>query len=316
MANKDVLSRLEFRAVEAQKLIEHLKSEIARLKSSKSEISVDDESRRLMQENYELSKEVEIWKERLIKAEIENGKVPIALPSVRTSAGTPLSSGNVEVANKESKQLEEPKPVVVKEKPIVAKEKPVQEKAKSKKSTENESKPKAKKENPEKVEEKIDVGRLDIRVGLIENVDKHPDADSLYVETVNLGSEKRTVVSGLVRFVDKKDLEGRVVVLLCNLKPAKMRGITSEAMVLCASTPEKVEVLNPPQGSAPGDIVIVDGFEHRPDPVLNPKKKVWETVAVDLKVNSNGIATYKGVPLTVSGKGEILAKSLTDVPIK
>lgn len=53
-------------------------------------------------------------------------------------------------------------------------------------------------------------------------------------------TQPRTVVSGLVKFMSAEDLEGRMVVLLCNLKPAKMRGVTSEAMVMCASTPEKV----------------------------------------------------------------------------
>ena len=44
-------------------------------------------------------------------------------------------------------------------------------------------------------------------------------------------------------------------------QPAKMRGILSEAMVMCASTPEKVEILAPPAGAVPGDIVTVPGFE-------------------------------------------------------
>ena len=47
---------------------------------------------------------------------------------------------------------------------------------------------------------------------------------------------------------------------MCNLKPSKMRGIMSEAMVMCASTPDKVEILTPPEGSAPGDLVQVSDF--------------------------------------------------------
>lgn len=41
----------------------------------------------------------------------------------------------------------------------------------------------------------------------------------------------------------------------------RMRGITSEAMVMCASTPDKVELLDPPIGSVPGDRVVVEGYE-------------------------------------------------------
>ena len=40
----------------------------------------------------------------------------------------------------------------------------------------------------------------------------------------------------------------------------RMRGVLSEAMVMCASTPEKVEILDPPTGSVPGDRVIVEGY--------------------------------------------------------
>ena len=45
-------------------------------------------------------------------------------------------------------------------------------------------------------------------------------------------------------------------------------------MVMCASTPDKVEILAPPPGSKPGDRVTVEGVTSNPDPVLNPKKKV------------------------------------------
>lgn len=63
--------------------------------------------------------------------------------------------------------------------------------------------PKAKKGKNEPVgEEKLDVSRLDFRVGQIVDVKKHPDADTLYVEEVNLGEGRnRTVVSGLVNHI-------------------------------------------------------------------------------------------------------------------
>lgn len=65
---------------------------------------------------------------------------------------------------------------------------------------------------------------------------QHPDADSLYVEKIDVGEpEPRTVVSGLVQFVPKEELQDRLVVVLCNLKPQKMRGVDSQGMLLCAS---------------------------------------------------------------------------------
>lgn len=78
--------------------------------------------------------------------------------------------------------------------------------------------------------------RLDIRIGKIVEVKRHPDADALYVEKVDLGeAQPRTIVSGLVNFIPIEEMENRMVVVLCNLKPAKMRGIESQGMVLCAS---------------------------------------------------------------------------------
>ena len=62
---------------------------------------------------------------------------------------------------------------------------------------------------------------------------------------------------------------------------------------MCASTPDKVEILAPPSGSKPGDLVLVDGFTRKPDDVLNPKKKIFESCAPDLKVNDLKQATYK-----------------------
>lgn len=79
----------------------------------------------------------------------------------------------------------------------------------------------------------------------------------------------------------------------------------------------QVEILLPPEGSIPGDLVTVQGFLRRPDvPFLNPKKKIWETVAPDLKTNTDLAATYKACVLEVQGKGHIRAPSLPDAPIK
>ena len=57
-------------------------------------------------------------------------------------------------------------------------------------------------------------------------------------------------------------------------------------------------------------------FKGNPDNQLNPKKKVWETLAPDLKVNKDKVATFRGEPLQIDGKGMLMAPSLTDVKIK
>jgi len=161
--------------------------------------------------------------------------------------------------------------------------------------------------------------RLDIRVGKIVEVEKHPEADSLYVEKIDVGEGvPRTIVSGLVNFVSIEEMKDRDVIVLCNLKPAKMRGIESCGMVLCASVdePRAVEPLAPPEGSAPGERVFVEGYETgTPDEVLNPKKKVWEKLSVDLKTSSSCEAQWQGNSL-LTKLGKITSKSLTGAPVK
>jgi len=55
-------------------------------------------------------------------------------------------------------------------------------------------------------------------------------------------------------------MQNRTAVFLVNLKPAKMRGVLSEGMIMCASLPDKVEIIVPPNGVKIGDRVIVDGY--------------------------------------------------------
>lgn len=95
-----------------------------------------------------------------------------------------------------------------------------------------------------------------------------------------------------------------------------MRGITSEAMVMCASSDAGVEVLSPPEGSLPGDLVYCEGYTRQPDGVMNPKKKIFETVAPDLHTNDQLQACYKNTPFVVADKGFCVAKSLKNVPVK
>lgn len=166
-----------------------------------------------------------------------------------------------------------------------------QKSAKSEKSTKSTTEP------------EITISRLDIRVGLITKAQKHPDADALYVEEIDVGEgQPRTVVSGLVKYIPLEEMQNRKVCVLCNLKPAAMRGIKSQAMVLAASNSDgtKVELVEPPKSANVGERVSFLGFEGQPDDVLNPKKKVFETLQVDLHTNTNLVACYKDIPFTTS----------------
>lgn len=79
-----------------------------------------------------------------------------------------------------------------------------------------------------------DFEKLDLVVGKILEAKDHPDADRLLVFKVDIGSETRTIVSGIKEFYKKEDLVGKNIVVIKNLKPVKMRGILSEGMLLAA----------------------------------------------------------------------------------
>jgi methionyl-tRNA synthetase len=86
---------------------------------------------------------------------------------------------------------------------------------------------------PEKKKE-ISIEDLDLRIGEIENIEDHPDAEKLYVMKVNFGSESRQLVAGLKTYYSKEEMQGRKIIVVMNLKPAKLRGIESKGMLLAA----------------------------------------------------------------------------------
>jgi len=299
MASAEALAKLETKAVAAEKLIELLRQQISQVKAAQSGqgggsgAAFNQEIVKLKEENSNLKHEVEIWKAKLTAAEVANGKKVFCAPATANTGEKP----------KDVKEEEAPAPVAEKKEKKVKADKPAKA-------------PKEKKEVKKEDELPVDIGRLDLRVGHIRKASKHPDADSLYVEEIDLGEEKpRTVISGLVKFIPEEEMQDRMAIILCNLKPSKMRGIMSEAMVMCASTPEKVEIMAPPPGCKPGDPVQVEGFPRNPDTQLNPKKKIFESCAPDLKVNDSKQATYKGVLWTVNGQ-PVTSQSLVGVQIK
>ncbi|XP_047434590.1 aminoacyl tRNA synthase complex-interacting multifunctional protein 1-like [Mugil cephalus] len=164
---------------------------------------------------------------------------------------------------------------------------------------------------------KADVSRLDLRVGRIISVLQPPDTDGLYVEQVDVGeASPRTVVSELATHIPVDQMQNRMVVLLCNLEPVKTGGVENQAVLLCASSADKVEILEPPSGAVPGDRVTLQGIPGEPDKELNPKKKVWEQVQPDLRTDSRGVATYRGAAFEVFGKGVCKAQTMSDTEIK
>ena len=75
---------------------------------------------------------------------------------------------------------------------------------------------------------------LELRVGKVTACEPHPRADRLLVLTVKVGPETRTVVSGIKEHYRAADLVGKKVIVVCNLRPVKLRGVSSQGMILAA----------------------------------------------------------------------------------
>lgn len=116
-----------------------------------------------------------------------------------------------------------------------------------------------------------DIAQMDIRVGKIVEVHKHPDSEKLYCEKIDIGGgEIRDIASGLQQFVPIEQMQNALCVVIVNLKAKKLAGFPSHGMVLCAETPKedpnrKVELLRVPEGSQIGDLITF-GSEGRDPP--------------------------------------------------
>ncbi|KAL2760283.1 hypothetical protein ACRALDRAFT_1059862 [Sodiomyces alcalophilus JCM 7366] len=174
---------------------------------------------------------------------------------------------------------------------------------------------------------------IDLRVGHILKAVKHPEADSLYVSTIAMGDPAgddtteyegqvcRTVCSGLNGLIPLEEMQDRKVVVVCNLKPVKMRGIKSSAMVLAASPRVKegevddhkgpVELVAPPADAKAGDRVFFDGWKGTPEGVLNPKKKVWETIQPGFTTTDDLAVAFDAAAVKELGK-EGVGKLVTE----
>jgi len=95
-----------------------------------------------------------------------------------------------------------------------------------------------------KIEEiKEELFPLNLKVAEIVEVKDHPDADKLYVLKIDLGTEKRQLVAGLKEHYSKNELKNKKIIVITNLKYAKLRGVESQGMLLAAEDKGTVGVL-------------------------------------------------------------------------
>ena len=91
-----------------------------------------------------------------------------------------------------------------------------------------------------------DFARLDLRIGTILTAEKVQKADKLLKLEIDLGFEKRTIVSGIAQHFTPESLLNKQVIVVANLAPRKMRGIESQGMILTAEQPDgKLILVNP-----------------------------------------------------------------------
>lgn len=100
-----------------------------------------------------------------------------------------------------------------------------------------------------------DFKKLELRVAKIKEVSDHPDADRLYVITLDLGDRTKQVVAGIKISYAKEDLVGRQVVVVDNLEPAVLRGVESQGMILAASDENGIAIISPQKEMKLGSIV-------------------------------------------------------------
>ena len=88
-----------------------------------------------------------------------------------------------------------------------------------------------------------DFTKVELKVGTIISAEKHPKADRLLVEQIDLGEETRQLVSGIAASFSPEDVVGKKVIVVTNLKPVKLRGVESQGMILCASNADDLDIV-------------------------------------------------------------------------
>jgi methionine--tRNA ligase beta chain len=146
--------------------------------------------------------------------------------------------------------------------------------------------------------------KLDIRVGVFTKCYKHPESDKLLCEEIDVGEDQpRPIASGIYEYYPDPDaLVGRKVLVLCNLKPRKIGGYTSNGMVLCAKSSSTVVLVDPPQDAKVGERVVLNGLDPNlpaASPAQVAKNKVFENVAPNLKTDANFVPGWTGPDGTV-----------------
>ncbi|MCU0651338.1 MAG: methionine--tRNA ligase subunit beta [Candidatus Omnitrophica bacterium] len=100
-----------------------------------------------------------------------------------------------------------------------------------------------------------DFRKIELKVAVIKEVIEHPNADKLYIVTVDLGDKTKQLVAGIRLAYQKEELIGKQVIVVDNLEPATLRGVESQGMLLAASDETGLAIISPLREIKPGSIV-------------------------------------------------------------
>lgn len=141
-----------------------------------------------------------------------------ALPVVDTKSSS-LSESEGQTTTDSSVRQKQPK-MATDTKPVATKQKPTKSKNDSTTTNNNED------------NEPLSINSIDLRVGIIRTVKRHDTAEKLYVEEIDVGEETyRPIASGLVPYYTLEQMQGRRLIVVCNLKPRNLVGFKSHGIV-------------------------------------------------------------------------------------
>ncbi len=141
------------------------------------------------------------------------------------------------------------------------------------------------------------LAKVDFRIGEILSCTAHPSAEKLWVLQISLGSMgQRQVCAGLKAYFTAEELTGKKILLVSNLKPAKLRGVESQGMILAADDADDAVRLVMPEGE-PGDQVTCEGIV--PVPVRNLKIDDFAEIPLEIR---GGQLCHEGKAFTGGGR--------------
>jgi tRNA-binding EMAP/Myf-like protein len=152
----------------------------------------------------------------------------------------------------------------------------------------------------------IPVAGLEIRVGRISNVTEHEKEkhEKVYCMDIDIGDAEggpRQIAAGLRSVMSANELNGRTVLVLCNIKPKKLGNYYSHGAVLVAASDTTVKLIAVPVDAKVGERVIVPGYGGPFDEVMSEKEaeklKVVDKVMPHFKTNQFGVPEICGRPL-------------------